>query len=266
MAARHRPWSAKELLLVFRLYCRTPFGRLHQKNPEIVMLASKIGRTPSAVAMKGCNFAGLDPLESQRVSGLGNASEADRELWDQFKRNSEAVAAAAESAWAELELDAESEGPESPTLPSPEEMLRFPSEPSGETETFSFVRSRRVQTFFRGTILVAYENRCAITGLANPNLLNASHIIPWKDTQERRADPTNGLCLNALHDRAFDRGLITLDPDLKVVVAPSLLAGDHAEFHRAAFAAVHGRPLTLPVRFHPDPAALAYHREHIFKP
>lgn len=268
MKPRSTSWTSSELLAAFRLYSRTPFGRLHRGNPDIIRLANAVGRTASAVAMKACNFASLDPVESRRVAGLGNASRADRELWERFRADSEAVADAAESAWTELGLAQNSDSEVSADHPETlqEGVPRESKLPSGETESVSLVRIRRVQSFFRAALLVAYENRCAITGLAQPDLLIASHIIPWREDVARRADPTNGLCLNALHDRAFDRGLITLDPDLKVVVSPSLLSGDHPEFHRAAFAGVHGRPLTLPVRFHPDPAALAWHREHVFRP
>jgi len=267
MGLPRRPWPEFELLTVLRLYSRTPFGRLHRGNPDIVALAAAIARTPSAVAMKACNFASLDPVESRRVKGLGNASRADRELWERFRADSEAVADAAEAAWAELGLDQPDDSNPSPggSEVREEPALEEPILPSGETESVSLVRIRRVQHFFRASVLVAYENRCAITGLANSGLLNASHIIPWKDDHARRADPTNGLCLNALHDRAFDHGLITLDSDLTVVVAPALLQGEFPEFHRAAFADIHGRPITLPVRFHPDPEALAFHREHIFE-
>ncbi len=52
-------WTRDQLLVAFRLYCRTPFGKLHQHNPEIIHLAAKLGRTPSAVGMKACNFASL---------------------------------------------------------------------------------------------------------------------------------------------------------------------------------------------------------------
>lgn len=263
----HTSWSEREQLAVMRLYCRTPFGRLHKGNPAIVALASLIGRTPSAVAMKACNFASLDPVESRRVRGLGNASRADRELWDRFRADSEAVADAAETAWAELGLDraGDSKPLASQADRSQVTGLEGPELPSGETESVALVHIRRVQGFFRASVLVAYENRCAITGIAHPNLLNASHIIPWKNDQARRADPTNGLCLNALHDRAFDRGLITVDERMKIVVASSLLEGDHPDFHRAAFADIHGQPLKPPVRFHPDMTAMAWHRDHVFK-
>src|SRR6266478_1338726 len=96
-------WSREQRLVVFDLYCRTPFGRLHHRNREIIEVARAIGRTPSAVVFKACNFASLDPFHQARgVSGMGNVSDADRDLWAEFERNSEAVAAEAEAAWERL--------------------------------------------------------------------------------------------------------------------------------------------------------------------
>src|SRR2546422_10602113 len=87
-------WSSTDLLLAFRLYCRTPFGRLHRLNPEIIELAALLGRTPSAVAMKACNFASLDPAQKARkVKALANVSQADRKLWESFHANPETIAA-----------------------------------------------------------------------------------------------------------------------------------------------------------------------------
>jgi len=72
-------WQEDELLLTLHLYCRTPFGKLHQGNPDIIQLANIIGRTPSAVAMKACNFASLDPALSQK--GLSGAIKTHHAFW-----------------------------------------------------------------------------------------------------------------------------------------------------------------------------------------
>ena len=169
--------------MAFRLYCRTPFGRLHARNPEIIHLAQLIGRTPSAVAMKACNFASLDPVQRARdIVALGNASRADRQLWEDFHTDPESIAAAAETTYANLTA---------PAAPP----AAGPSIPAGPTEAIRTVRARRVQAFFRSAVLTSYESRCALTGLAIPELLNASHIIPWSENTARRADPRNGLAL-----------------------------------------------------------------------
>lgn len=244
-----RPWSRRELVAVFGLYCRTPFGRLHRRNPDIRELALRIGRSASAVAMKACNFAALDPALRARVTGLANVSRADRELWLEFGRNPERVALQVDKALARRS----DEGWEG----------RMP--PDGPTEAWRAVRARRVQWFFRSAVLSSYNYTCALTGIGEPELLNASHIIPWATDASRRADPTNGICLNVFHERAFDRGWISLDESLRVLVSPQLRTSKLGEFGRRLLPDLEGRPLTLPERFHPDPAALRWHRENCFR-
>ena len=246
-------WSPEELLVAFRLYCRTPFGRLHRRNPAIVELSEKLGRTPSAVAMKACNFASLDPAQRARdIKALANVSQADRRLWARFQRNPEEVASEAETAYAEVT------GRDAPPLETELEA------PEGPSEISRMVRTRRVQGFFRDAVLISYDNRCALSEIAIPDLLNASHIIPWKVDVERRADPRNGIALNVLYDRAFDRGLITFDTSLRVVLSRRLLNADAPPLHRHALLDLNGRTLRLPKRFAPDPEAMAFHREQIF--
>jgi predicted restriction endonuclease len=121
-----------------------------------------------------------------------------------------------------------------------------------------------VQAFFRDAVLISYENRCALSEIAVSDLLNASHIIPWRAEVERRADPRNGIALNVLYDRAFDRGLITFDTSLRVVLSRQLLNAEAPPLHRHALLDLEGRKLRLPKRFAPDPRAIEYHRENVF--
>lgn len=254
MATKRVLWTRQQRLVAFRLYCRTPFGRLHRGNPEIIELARFIGRTPSAVAMKAVNFASLDPVHQARdIAGLGNASDDDAELWAQFHANPEAIAAEAEAAYAQLA------GRDAPPLETELDL------PDGPTEVMRTVRTRRVQSFFRAAVLTTYDGRCALTGIAAPDLLVASHIIPWKDSVERRADPRNGICLNALFDRAFDRGFITFDDDFRVRVSPRLGEGLAEAQLDCSLAGLSGTKLTLPNRFPPDLDAIRYHRQHIYQ-
>ncbi|MCG3178253.1 MAG: hypothetical protein BIFFINMI_00579 [Phycisphaerae bacterium] len=250
------PWSRDELLVAFRLYCRTPFGKLHKHNPEIVELARLLHRTPSAVGMKACNFASLDPaLRARDIAALGNVSRADRDLWKAFEADSRAVASDAEAAYTRLS------GRETPVI-ADEAGLNLPE---GPTEAVGTVQVRRVQGFFRAAVLASYDNRCALSDLAVPALLNASHIIPWNADVLRRADPRNGLALNALYDRAFDRGLISFDESLRVIVSRRLDVSNPPLFHRRALLEIAGHELRQPSRFAPDPTAMAYHREHVFQ-
>ncbi len=256
MPAQRKPWTRDELLVAFNLYCRTAFGRLHQRNPDIVALARKLHRTPGSVAMKLCNFASLDPIHRARnISGLRNASASDMSIFEEFESNWEALAAESEAALHRLGLR--------PGVHDEEDSERFlPG--TGATEAVRTIRARRVQSLFRATVLASYDYACAVSGINVPGLLQASHIIPWSESEGRRLDPRNGIALSALHDRAFDRGLITFDEDLRIVVSGRLRVGNPSEIHRTALLQIEGKRLRLPTRYAPDPAALAYHRTHIF--
>lgn len=244
-------WSRDETLLAFALYCELPFGKLHQHNAYVASLAQRIRRTPSSVAMKACNFASLDPAQQERgIKGLTNASQTEREIWEEFFHDSDAVVDEIDQARSHfVATTADTQAPRAP---------------SGPSDIIASIRVRRHQTFFRSSVLSTYNRRCAITSLAVPELLVASHIIPWSEAKTRRCDPTNGLCLNALHDRAFDRGLITFDDQLRLVVAPALLDGQQLGLLHETLPLI-GRQLDMPDRFQPDSEALRFHRERVFK-
>lgn len=124
-------------------------------------------------------------------------------------------------------------------------------------------RERLGQGLFRDAVLSAYDFRCCITGLAVAGLLNASHIVPWRHDPDNRLNPANGLCLSALHDRAFDKGFITIRDDLTVAVARRAAEGAGAFFEHAV-AAYEGSPIARPEKFAPARDFLAYHRAEIF--
>ena len=247
MPAERRPWTRDELLVALGLYLRLPFGQLHRGNPEIIQHAALLDRTPSALAMKLTNLASLD--DSLERSGLRNASRADRQLWAELQADWSATANAIAEANARIGAVPQSDDDPPPTG-------------TGE-DVVAETKVRRGQALFRATVLSAYGNRCCITGLAETQLLVASHIRPWRDAPDVRLDPRNGLCLNALHDRAFDRGLITFDDHLRLMVSPAL-RDLRNEYVRLSFTEMDGRSLRTPEKFAPDPLALAYHREHIF--
>lgn len=251
-------WSRDELLVAFNFYCRTPFGRLHRSNPDIIRLSQSLGRTPSALAMKLVNFASFDPVQQARgVRGLSNAARADQQIWDDFISNPELIAVESQQAVEQL-----LQTPTQTVDTTEDQKLHIPT---GSTETTRVVRVRLVQRFFRDAVLTSYEFRCAICRLNIAELLNASHIIPWSQSDERRADPCNGLSLCALHDRAFDRGFISLDGEFRVIISQQLRATTEGAVYQAAFEQAEGQPITMPQRFSPDPVALAFHREHVFR-
>ena len=103
-----------------------------------------------------------------------------------------------------------------------------------------------------------------MSGLSEPRLLIASHIVPWAKDRNNRLNPRNGLCLSAIHDRAFDKGLIALSDDFKVILAESLKRRNDL-FARDVFLPLEGKPIELPERFSPNPEFIARHRAEIFQ-
>ena len=61
------------------------------------------------------------------------------------------------------------------------------------------MKTRVNQNVFRQIVLANYNKKCAITGIDIPDLLVASHIIPWSKNEEERLNPENGICLSALY-------------------------------------------------------------------
>lgn len=245
-----RNWTEGDLLIAMNLYCRLPFGQFDQSNKNICEVAEKMHRTPGSLSMKLCNLASLDNYHQSRgVVGLKGASNLDRKVWAAFQENWSSMAEKSEAAFESLMSCT--------TSPETDEVHHPPDGPSEAERT---VKIRRLQRFFRNAVLASYENRCALTGIAIPQLLVASHIIPWSESEVRRADPTNGLCLNTLHDKAFDRHLITFDEDYRLVVSSVLKMGISTEFQSSSFANLEGTMLKLPHRFAPDSHALENHR------
>lgn len=251
-----KDWTPEQVKLAFHLYCQLPYGRLHHRNPEIIALANLIGRTPSAVAMKLVNIASLDPviLASGR-KGFSNASKLDRAIWDEFHADWERLVLESEQIRADLK------GESSSKLKDEQTPIEALEDYTGETRTQS-VQQRVKQSFFRRAVLSSYSNRCGITGLSVPSLLIASHIVPWSQDKANRLNPSNGLCLSALYDRAFDKGLMTFDEDWRVVLSPQLKQPDPAV--ERFFVSIEGQKIELPDRFSPDPVLMKWHRETVF--
>jgi putative restriction endonuclease len=134
--------------------------------------------------------------------------------------------------------------------------------PEGKTKE-SIVKTRVNQSFFRQMILTSYDSKCCITGLPIKELLVASHIIPWSQNSKTRLDPQNGLCLNSLHDKAFDQGYITINTSYQVVISSKLEDFDQDDVK--LITDYKGENIKLPHRFLPKQEYLNYHRENIFR-
>jgi HNH endonuclease len=253
----NRLWTRDELIIAFNLYCKIPFGKIDQRNPIVIALANVLGRTPASLAWKLANFARLDPtLRARGIKGASHGSKGEVEVWKEFNDNWDTLAFESEQLLANL------------THQSVEGLngLNEDELPKEGLERERLVKVRVNQKFFRSTILASYESRCCITGLAIPTLLAASHIAPWAKNPNDRMNPRNGLCLNLLHHKAFDEGLITITPEFRVRISASLAMSGNDDVNTMLFARYDNQFAQLPRRFLPDATLLEWHNKTIFVP
>ena len=94
------------------------------------------------------------------------------------------------------------------------------------TETERLTIERIGQGIFRRALVEYWDGRCAVTGINDPALLRASHIVPWAacTSDAQRLEVHNGLLLSALWDAAFDSGLVSFDDDGRALIGPDLSA------------------------------------------
>ena len=253
--AKSNNWTKQETIVAFNVYCKIPFKKSSKTNPTIIKYANIIGRSPSALNMKIGNFGRLDPdLKKQGIIGLGNGSKLDEIVWNEFNGNWEKLAYESELLIADFQNKKVEEIID-------EEIFEFPL----GTERETIIKQRVNQNFFRSTILSSYNLKCCITGLSISEFLVASHIKPWKSDEVNRLNPHNGLCLNSIHDKAFDKGFITVTPDYKIKVSKYFDDFKNEESVLDFFLKYENKKIILPDRFLPSKEFLDYHHQNIFK-
>jgi putative restriction endonuclease len=246
-------WTRDELILAINLYCKLPFGKMHKATPEIIKFAELIGRTPSSIALKLGNFASFDPtLKERGIKGASNASKLDKQIWDEFYNNWDSALIESEKLLAHAKH----------TTIEKLNKIEIDDLPKEGKEKERLIKVRVNQSIFRTMILATYNNKCCITGIDNTDLLIASHIVPWSKDEKNRLNPMNGLCLNALHDRAFDKGLITISADdYTIRVSSKLKKKDIAVSIEHNFINLEGEIILLPDKFRPSKEFLKIHNE-----
>ena len=253
--AKNVPWTREQLIMALNVYCKIPFKDVKEWHPIIRKYAPLIGRTPVALKMKVGNFGRFDPvLKAKGIVGLSNGNKAEEPIWKEFWGNSEKLAYESER------LFAERAGKTIEEYAS----IDMRSIPHGK-EREAFVHQRVNQNFFRQTVLTAYLNRCCITGITCTSLLDACHISSWTDDENNRTNPKNGLCMNPLFHRAYDKFLIAITSDCTIIISEQMLSATKDESFLSYLRKLQGRSIIMPEKFSPDKELLALHYEQYRK-
>ena len=143
------------------------------------------------------------------------------------------------------------------------ELKDIPSDIVGDTKIRQ-VKTRINQNVFRQIILANYDYKCALSGIDIPELLVASHIIPWSENPKERLNPENGICLSSLYDKAFDQGLISFDDSYKVIFSERLSNNIGKDYYNKYFLPICGKSLATTKKYAINPLFLEWHRDCIF--
>ena len=249
-------WTKEELILAFNLYLKIPFGKMHSTNKDVIHLASLIGRTPNSIALRLVNFASVDPvLKARGIKGMDGGTKIVQPIWDEFYHNQEELVFLSEQILAQKE---------NTSIENKYQELLFDiKDLKGET-AIRQVKTRVNQSVFRQMVLANYSAKCAITGIDIPELLLASHIMPWSINEEHRLNPENGICLSALYDKAYDKGIIGITPNYEVIFSTSLKSKKETSFYKNNFAPIENLKISEPLKYLPKKEFLEFHLDTIF--
>ena len=257
MKQGQRLWTKDELILTLNLYLKLPFGKLHSRTPEIIHLANLIDRNANAVAMRLNNFASVDPYHQQRgIGGLPGGMKQVKPIWDEFINNKDELLFESERVLANKEKIS-LEKKYSDTLKGTEHL-------KGEYKLRE-VKTRVNQNVFRQIVISNYDSKCAITCIDIPDLLVASHIIPWSKNEKERLNPENGICLSALYDCAYDKGYIGINKKFEIILSSELKKKSKQEYYSKYFALLGGSKIIMPKKYFPKKEFLSFHLDTVFK-
>ncbi len=250
-------WSREELILAFNLYLKTPFGKMHSTNKDVIHLANIVGRSSNSIALRLVNFASVDPaLKARGIKGMDGGTKIVQPIWDEFFNNQEELIFLSELILAEKENS---------TIENKYKDLLFDLKDfKGETKIRE-VKTRVNQSVFREMVMANYSTKCAITGIDIPELLLASHIIPWSQNENHRLNPENGICLSSLYDKAFDRGIIGINQKYEVIFSSELKKKKDSVFFNTHFAFIENKQISEPIKYLPRKEFLEYHLDTIFR-
>lgn len=246
-------WSHDETVIALGLYFQIPFAQISARHPKVIEVAAKMNRSPASLSMKMGNIGRIDPtLAEVGIVGLKNGAKMEKLVWEEYADKREELSEVYNNMLEGIGLKNDFVQED---LPIPEGV-----------EGVRLQKYRVNQSFFRASVLSAYNFKCCITGISEPKLLVASHIKPWSKCENgyERTDAQNGLCLNSLHDRAFDKGFITLDGNYRLVlsskikdIAPEDVVDDY-------FFRYEGMKISMPDKAAPAKTFLQYHWNHVF--
>lgn len=213
---RGQLWSREELILSLELYCSIDFGDISTKNLKVIELAKLCGRSVNSIALRLANYTSCDPVQKERgIVGMTGGLTVCQPIWDEFYGKwdylkEEAIKARIKLAGYNVNenISQISQAKEC------DEIVKY--------DLFNnFIKDINNHKFY-DIINRNYNGHCIISGLKVKNLLMACHILPEDNNVEKSMKASNGLLLNISYAKAYSDGLIGIDKNYKLHIAPNL--------------------------------------------
>ncbi|MGE4212069.1 MAG: HNH endonuclease [Candidatus Methanomethylophilaceae archaeon] len=247
-------WTEEEVTLALGLYLQISFNKIDKNGKDVIELARMLDRTPSSVTYKMYNLAFFDPaVKKDGKKTFDHHSKIDEAVWNKYCSRPHELA------------------------PDCEKIIdKYCSERTDCKPLFSDyvlggeihieTKARMNQNIFRRRVLTEYNETCCVTGIHSSEFLIASHIKPWKDSSDvEKIDHRNGLCLNPLHDKAFDKGLMTIDPKYHTVIyVDDIEEMMPRQIYNDYFGRYENKTISEPEHDCPNRDYIEFHNKHVF--
>jgi hypothetical protein len=232
-----KPWSKSECVAALYLYTQLLDKPISKSNDSSVAeLGVKIGRATTGVYNKIMNFRSIDPNDPRK--GMSGSGKIDRQVWKNYY----------EASTGKLNMgllrEDYSQLFSAKTVVTQEkrsndERIKIPQEASDDNvsdKRLVSISRRRGQPAFRKRLLVLYDGKCAITGEAVDEVVDAAHIVNHSQSGVNHSD--NGILLRSdVHD-LFDAGLLMVNPsDYSIIIDESLKETSYFQFNGNKLAA-----------------------------
>ena len=254
-------WNEDETTLALYLYYLIESGKIGNRSKAINDLAVFLGRSRGSVEKK---IGNLQFCDNKNSKGLPHGSKTDSIIFDRYLLHPDVLDLTAKRIIDKNSAD-------SYLIPSIVDANPYSVSDTKEmalsdytgSETARLRKERNDQDSFRNRLLANYDQRCCLSGVSTPQLLIASHIVPWSKDESKRLDPRNGLLLNAYLDKAFDKGIISIDYRKLTVMISDKLKDEKALDYFNQFK---GKEILLPKNSNvwPDKENLQYHNDVLF--
>lgn len=242
-------------MIAFNLYCKLPFRESTRDNRLVLEFAEILKRTPGSLILKIGDLGRLDyELRTHVNKESIHCGSLDKKVWCDFMHNPMRFVCESEKLMALA------------TGRTVEEMAGIDDDdlPKG-CHRSDPLRRKIGFNFFRKVVLSSYNYTCCVSGVRHPLMVEACHIAEWDSDENRIPDPRNGLCLNYLMHKAYDRKLMSVSPDYKICISDEMIQSAMREDFRTYVTSINGRQIVMPDRFRPSRDLLAAHYEEFKK-